>query len=684
MKNTLEKRILIFGFLVLTLTISINTGLNIEEFRRDFRDGILLRCQTLAGSLKSSVEKVLGLGLELNELEGVSSRCREIVASDPEISYCLIEAPDGTPVYSSSPTLRLSPLGNFHSTLTGRTTRVTVPGQGESYDVALPLMAADGSLAGSIHIGFPASVLTERILKVFQRSILVLAAAFLVVFTLVVYFAKRILIHPIRRLCDVAVEIASGKFRVAVPDMPTHDFAELATALQEMANSLLARDEEIQQNYRDLETTNLQLQESYEYQEAIGAELGRSREMYRALLEEASDAILVSDEEDSIVLVNKAAEALFGLPRERVQGGNLFSFWEQLQGGDLETHYDQHQQVLHGESLEAEISFVRPSDQRRLLGWARSSPVSGKDGKRVVQTIVRDITREREIKENLEQSARELERLNKMKDSFLGVASHELKTPLTVIIGYTDLMLGEMADRVDPALLPMLQHISGAAERLSAIVRDMVDVTLLDSDRLHLQVRPSDINELVQKTAGDLDLFVRQRHQRLVLDLDQNLPALECDARRIFQVLTNLLVNAIKFTPDEGTIRVQTQATRYLPPAPATPPAVPPEGSNYIEVLVQDTGIGIAEKDQRHIFDKFYEVGNIEEHFTGRTVFKGKGTGLGLTIVKGIVDRHGGEIWVESPGFDDRRCPGSTFHVLLPLTGAGTMPESMVEPGAPP
>ena len=103
----------------------------------------------------------------------------------------------------------------------------------------------------------------------------------------------------------------------------------------------------------------------------------------------------------------------------------------------------------------------------------------------------------------------------------------------------------------------------------------------------------------------------------------------------------------------------------------------------YLELLVRDTGIGIAEKDQQHIFDKFYEVGNIEEHFTGKTAFKGKGTGLGLTIAKGIVDNHEGAIWVESPGCDAQLCPGSVFHVLLPLARPERTPADSPEPSEP-
>jgi hypothetical protein len=142
----------------------------------------------------------------------------------------------------------------------------------------------------------------------------------------------------------------------------------------------------------------------------------------------------------------------------------------------------------------------------------------------------------------------------------------------------------------------------------------------------------------------------------------------------MIQVISNVVGNAIKFTPDGGTVRVATRLTRALRPPLVTDSVtalqVRPVDSvlhPYLEIIIHDNGIGISDEDQIHVFEKFYEVGKIEEHFTGKVAFKGKGTGLGLTIVKGIIDMHGGEIWVESPGFDPKTCPGSEFHILLPL-----------------
>lgn len=683
MNSTLEKRILIFAFLTITLTIATNTFLNIESFRRDYRDGILLRSQSLAEGLKLSMEDVLALGLDLREISGVSSRCETIVATDPEISYCLVEDTVGQPLFASDFSYRFSPDVELVKALNKNTAILEFPTKQRYYDVSVSVYDAGGELTGRIRIGFSQAVLTERIKNILERSLVVLIGAFLVVFTVIFLFVKRDLISPITQLRSIARDISAGNFDISIPPMSTSDFSELGLALEDMAGSLRERDLQIRQGFQDLEETNRQLQESYENLEKIGGELGRSREMYRSLLEDASDAILVSDEEDRIVLVNKVAESFFGVTRSASSGRNLFSFLERLQCEHLDHLYDKHRQVLKGEPIETEFRFTRQTDQTPIIAWLKASPVVGRDGRRRVQSIIRDVTRERETQQNLEDSTRDLQRLNQMKDSFLGVASHELKTPLTVIIGYTELLLGEWQDRLDPSVNSMIEHISNASERLSMIVRDMVDVTMLEYHRLHMRMQKLDLNLLIQRAANELELFFRQRKQTLTQHYQEDLPEISCDPDRIIQVVTNLVGNAIKFTPDNGEIFITTRLTSSLrkPGFRATDEPernyVPIDWRKhpYVEFVIGDSGIGIDLKDQPHVFDKFYEVGNIEEHFTAKTAFKGKGTGLGLTIVKGIVDMHGGEVWVESSGNDPETLPGSQFHVLLPVKFSADLPQ---------
>jgi signal transduction histidine kinase len=148
------------------------------------------------------------------------------------------------------------------------------------------------------------------------------------------------------------------------------------------------------------------------------------------------------------------------------------------------------------------------------------------------------------------------------------------------------------------------------------------------------------------------------------------------------QLLSNILGNAIKFTPDGGTVSVTTtpkplDKNRQMPGHDGISPFDMAKGQlPSIEIVITDTGIGINEEDHRRIFDKFYEAGNIEEHSSGKVAFKSRGAGLGLSIAKGIVEMHGGQLWVESPGYDPQTCSGSSFFILLPLdpmTDDGTL-----------
>jgi signal transduction histidine kinase len=131
------------------------------------------------------------------------------------------------------------------------------------------------------------------------------------------------------------------------------------------------------------------------------------------------------------------------------------------------------------------------------------------------------------------------------------------------------------------------------------------------------------------------------------------LPSLEGDPERLTQAFSNLINNAIKFTPDGGRIKVRGRVVRG------------PE--SVIEIIVADEGIGINPKDHDMIFEKFYRTGSVDLHSTGQIKFKGGGPGLGLPIARGVIEGHGGRIWVESEGYDEQSCPGSRFHVLLPL-----------------
>jgi len=256
------------------------------------------------------------------------------------------------------------------------------------------------------------------------------------------------------------------------------------------------------------------------------------------------------------------------------------------------------------------------------------------------------------ISGELEDARVTLERLDKSKSDFISVAAHELKTPLTLIEGYAAMLRDQFPtdDQESPSVL-LIKGIDNGTERLREIVDDMIDVSLLDNDMLKMTFQPVWVSQLIKIVQRELVEPLQARQQKLrIVDFEGSNEMTFGDAERLYQALRNLLTNAIKFTPDGGTITIDG---RILP--------------GFIEVTVADTGIGVDIEDHERIFEKFGRVGNPALHSSGKIKFKGGGPGLGLPITKGIIEAHGGAIWVESDGCDEEKCPGTTFHLLLPI-----------------
>lgn len=259
------------------------------------------------------------------------------------------------------------------------------------------------------------------------------------------------------------------------------------------------------------------------------------------------------------------------------------------------------------------------------------------------------------ISNQLKQAQATMERLDRSKSDFIAVAAHELKTPLTLIEGYTA-MLRDTRDPKNPNSLDadLLTGINSGTRRLKVIIDDMIDVSLIDNNLLQLHFQPVWINRILSVLQTELSPTIREREQNFTI---KDFPGCNDmtfgDPERLMQVFRNVLANAVKFTPDGGRIDVDG---RKLP--------------GFVEVIVTDNGIGIDPEDQAIIFEKFTRLGNISLHSSGKTKFKGGGPGLGLHIARGIMEAHGGAVWVESPGYDEEKCPGSIFHVLIPIISA--------------
>ncbi len=254
--------------------------------------------------------------------------------------------------------------------------------------------------------------------------------------------------------------------------------------------------------------------------------------------------------------------------------------------------------------------------------------------------------------EDLEESNRvlnglntELQDLDRVKSDLLANVSHELRTPLTSIRGYGEALAEEMLGPVTRQQQEALRSVQSNADRLLAMIEELVGYSNLEGDRISLELRPFD---LVPVARASVDALVASGSGHdVLLDCSAGLDPVFGDPDRIAQVFENLLTNAVKFTPDDGRITIQLE----------------PDGKSVV-VEVSDTGIGIEARDQRKVFDRFFQV-------DASTTRRYGGMGLGLAIVKEIVDRHGGEIEIESePG------RGTTFRFSIPFaTGELSQPD---------
>jgi signal transduction histidine kinase len=249
-----------------------------------------------------------------------------------------------------------------------------------------------------------------------------------------------------------------------------------------------------------------------------------------------------------------------------------------------------------------------------------------------------------ELKQNnekLDSANRKLRELDKLKSNFLSIATHELRTPLSVILGYNAMLAETLQDRLDePEKQTMVESIA-ACKRLIRLVNSMLDISQIEAGKMKMNFAAADLRHVVGAVATLFQQDARGKNIRLGVELPSRLPRVKIDAERIEQVLVNLIGNALKFTPTGGSILIRVRHHT---------------DSREIEVGVQDTGIGIATEDQPKIFDEFAQI-----HQSGTKRHR-DGSGLGLAITKRIVEAHEGQLCVTSrPG------SGSTFSFTLPI-----------------
>ncbi len=445
-------------------------------------------------------------------------------------------------------------------------------------DMLYHALVIPGSAGRVVRVALPLTRVEEGVGAVYKKLFLVFAGIVLVA-AAVMFLVAREITQPLREIRLLADWVAAGDFTRKAQTRAPDEIGHVAAAFNRMAEELSARLEKLRTERSKLE----------------------------AMISSMEEGVIPLDPEGRIEGANAAARTLFEL-RDAPQGLRL---WEVIRLPGLE---EAALKALRDRVPVRDSFEVGP----RVLS-VRLSPVT--DGQGVV-LVAHDITEDR--------------RYDTLRREFVANVSHELRTPLSVVQGYTETLL-EGAWKEEKSALEFLGIIDKNVRRLSAIVSDLLDLSKLESGGHVLEPRPVDVKALVDRVTEAFRPVAERKGQQLTQEVAPRAGSVQADGALLERALSNLVENALKYTPEGGRVRVTAS----------------PDGGQ-VSFTVEDNGMGIPEADLPRVFERFYRVDKSRSRDLG-------GTGLGLSIVKHIVQLHGGTISVRS-----NMGAGSAFTIRLP------------------
>ncbi|RMF59858.1 MAG: PAS domain S-box protein [Calditrichaeota bacterium] len=381
--------------------------------------------------------------------------------------------------------------------------------------------------------------------------------------------------------------------------------------------------------------------EYYANQAAVAVEnfilyekLRASQERYRALSETMSLGLVTCDLQGKIIYVNPAFQELLGYHQSQLISQDIISFFSPKEADKLRKMVAELLSVDTGANkrIENEEFIIINKDHESIPVSVFGFPLFELQEKTGFFLILNDL--------------REMKQLEQIKADFNSMIVHDLRSPMNVIQGFIELIRNRVVGEINHEQEELLDIAKENVKKVLALIDNFLVASKLDVGKFTLEPKLDELNALIEQQVENHKVLVKNKNIHLEMDLDRNLPLLLFDSLRIEQVLNNLLSNAMKFTPENGRIRVRSRLIKH---------AVNGEEKFFASVSVEDNGPGIPENKLSRIFDKYEQVENNSQ-------FTVSGTGLGLSICKEIIELHGGKIWVDS-----KPNQGSTFTFLLPI-----------------
>lgn len=430
------------------------------------------------------------------------------------------------------------------------------------------------------------------------------------------------IIKPLEELTKTSKEIAAGDLSKHVRVVSKDEIGELAKAFNVMTEKLQEEHQGLEEKI-DLKTTELAQKVE---------ELERQQKKEEAIFESIGEGLVVTGNAGNIVLMNKRAEELLDLTEKDSLGKNLM---------DLVVLYDEKANPIpkenrpvslalqKGEKITSRFILVKKNDEKLSIQMT-STPILQFDKEAQKDlilgsiTIIRDITKEREV--------------DRMKTEFISLASHQLRTPLSAIKWFMEMLLNGDAGQLNPDQTEFARNVSDSAERMNELVNALLNISRIELGKITVDPKPTDVRELVGSVVKELQVRLDAKKQKLTIAIPQDLPKVALDARLIRQVYVNLLSNSIKYSPENSELAIIIER----------------KGNEMISKIV-DHGYGIPKTQHDKIFQRFFRAENVAKRETD-------GNGLGLYLVKAIVESSHGKIQFES-----EENKGTTFTFSLPI-----------------
>ena len=578
---TTQNRLIISGLILSTVLIVFIAIFAIFNIQKKLNEGYKNFGQVISKILAiEGVEITRGLN-DTRAKEEIKQHADGLLKSHNDIVLIEFRDKDGNLLYS----------GRNNTAKTTKRANITVTS---------PIQGNDSSTIGSVTVALSGNIISQ-ISSTTRASLLFVFTIAWVVFAFVILINTYLITRELRILQEGVKKISTGEFGCKIESQDvSNEVKELFNEFNDMSNRL------------------------HIYEEQNIEQLTLERNKLEAVLMSIANGVVVCDNNDKVVLVNNHAQNLLEVGEENILNSEIQQYTDTAGNfcfkDKIEQFKDTPLEVIESKPLEFNIII----DKRVLKSLISPMFTRNKDYVGYIIVLI-DVTREAEMEQ--------------MRAHFISNVSHELRTPVTVLRSYIDTLYHYGNEFDYETQKEFIGTINQEIIRLNRMVNDILDFSKLEAD-VKLEKKPVNMAKLVEDCINQVSILTQEHNIKVLVSKDDEIPDIELNYNSIERAFTNLMSNAIKYSPENGTITVKISALR---------------NTNEVEVTVTDEGCGIAPEHQKKVFDRFYRVEN-----NTHTI---KGTGLGLNLVKTTIEtHHGGRVFVKS-----ELGKGSTFGFILPV-----------------